>query len=166
MFRHTPHDSLTAESKSTPSDTPPSDTPLSTLRDSLDSVASDMEKGHHQTSGGQLNSDGNGIANTPPLEQVHPPLAVGPLGGASPVGKDIEEGLVPVPSIEDEEEKIAGREEQEPESWEVKFEPGDKANPKVSSVCDMGSTLRGGPIPRSVPNIYACTSSTDGRTGP
>jgi hypothetical protein len=64
-------------------------------------------------------------------EESQPP-AIGLFGGVAPSGVDAEEGLRAVRSRKEEDERETKREETGPDPWAVKFEPGEKANPKVS----------------------------------
>lgn len=69
-----------------------------------------------------------------PLQRQYSPPAVMPFGGVAPEGRDAEEGFTAVRSRAEEERRWDKREEEGPDPWAVKFEPGDKANPKVSGV--------------------------------
>lgn len=60
------------------------------------------------------------------------PPAVGLFGGVSPTGQDAEEGLAPARSREEEVERELEREAKGFDPYAVKFEPGEKINPKVS----------------------------------
>lgn len=63
--------------------------------------------------------------------QISPPV-VSLFGGVSPDGLDAEEGFGPVRSREEEVARQMEREGKGPDPWAVKFEPGEKINPKVS----------------------------------
>ena len=89
---------------------------------------------HQTTSGGQNTVQALGLV--PVTRQMSQPPAVSPFGGISPSGIDAEEGLSPVRSHEEEEEREELRKEKGPDPWAVKFEPGEKTNPKVSARCD------------------------------
>ncbi|KAL7422377.1 hypothetical protein Q5752_003023 [Cryptotrichosporon argae] len=58
------------------------------------------------------------------------PPAVSPFGGVAPDGEDAEEGLMAVRSREEEDAREAERAAKGPDPWAVRFEPGEKANPK------------------------------------
>lgn len=75
--------------------------------------------------------------------QISPPV-VSLFGGVSPDGLDAEEGFGPVRSREEEVARQMEREGKGPDPWAVKFEPGEKINPKVSSARSGGlvSSLR------------------------
>ncbi|KAL1405775.1 hypothetical protein Q8F55_007448 [Vanrija albida] len=62
------------------------------------------------------------------------PPAVGLFGGVSPTGQDAEEGLAPARSREEEVERELEREAKGPDPFAVKFEPGEKINPKNWSI--------------------------------
>ena len=70
----------------------------------------------------------------PVTRQMSQPPAVSPWGGVAPSGIDAEEGLTAVRSREEEEERELEREAKGPDPFAVKFEPGEKANPKNWSV--------------------------------
>jgi hypothetical protein len=72
------------------------------------------------------------IGMTPIRRQMSQPPAVSPFGGVAPSGVDAEEGLTAVRSHEEEEEREVERQKKGPDPYAVTFEPGDKANPKVS----------------------------------
>jgi len=58
---------------------------------------------------------------------------VGFFGGVAPSGADAEEGLTVARSLGEEEEREAERERKGgPDPWSVRFDPGEKGNPKVS----------------------------------
>lgn len=63
----------------------------------------------------------------------HRPAAASLFGGVSPDDIDQEEGLVPVHSREEAEMREEERQKIAADPWSVKFEPGEKINPKVSS---------------------------------
>ena len=86
---------------------------------------------HQATSGGQTTVQAMGMV--PVTRQFSQPPAVSPFGGVSPSGIDAEEGLSPVRSHEEEEEREELRKAKGPDPWAVKFEPGEKINPKVNS---------------------------------
>jgi hypothetical protein len=83
---------------------------------------------------------GNGTAAL--WRTVSPPY-VSAFGGVAPDGLDAEEGLVAVRSREEEEERIAERDEKGPDPWAVKFEPGEQINPKVRSDVACCITVQG-----------------------
>lgn len=62
----------------------------------------------------------------------HQPAAASLFGGVSPDAIDHEEGLVPVRSREEAEQREEQRQKIAADPWSVKFEPGEKINPKVS----------------------------------
>lgn len=62
----------------------------------------------------------------------HQPAAASLFGGVSPDSIDHEEGLVPVRSREEAEQREDERQKIASDPWAVKFEPGEKINPKVS----------------------------------
>ena len=68
----------------------------------------------------------------PVQRQMSQPPAVSLFGGIAPSGVDAEEGLMAVRSREEEEAREAKRAAEGEDPWKVKFEPGEKANPKVS----------------------------------
>ncbi|WWC63519.1 uncharacterized protein I303_106122 [Kwoniella dejecticola CBS 10117] len=85
-------------------------------------------------------SDGvKGVGMVPISRQSSTPPAVGLFGGVAPTGPDAEEGLRAMRSREEEDERDAEREEKGPDPWAVKFEPGEKINPK-----NWGVTYRWG----------------------
>lgn len=63
----------------------------------------------------------------------HQPAAASLFGGVSPDAIDQEEGLVPVRSREEAEAREEERQKIAADPWAVKFEPGEKINPKVST---------------------------------
>lgn len=67
--------------------------------------------------------------------QISPPV-VSLFGGVSPDGVDAEEGLVAVRSREEEVQRQVER-EKGPDPFAVRFEPGEKINPKVSDFCQL-----------------------------
>lgn len=73
-----------------------------------------------------------GLGMVPITRKTSQPPGVGIFGGVAPSGVDAEEGLAPVRSHEEEEEREILRKAQGPDPWSVRFEEGDKANPKVS----------------------------------
>jgi len=88
---------------------------------------------------------------------ISPPPFVSPFGGVAPEGADADEGLVAVRSREEEEERIAQREEKGIDPWSVKFEPGEKINPKVGTHCVTRIVL----ICQLGPRFEACTGPSD-----
>lgn len=79
---------------------------------------------------------GEGVVGAMGLTQslsrrISQPPAVSPWGGVAPSGPDAEDGLRAVRSHEEEDERDAEREKRGPDPWAVKFEPGEKINPKV-----------------------------------
>ena len=72
-----------------------------------------------------------GMGMVPLAREMSVPPAVSPFGGVAPSGVDAEEGLRPLRSHEEEEEREAMRKAKGPDPWAVKFEPGEKINPKV-----------------------------------
>lgn len=75
-------------------------------------------------------SSARSVAMTPLSRKVSEPPAVGSFGGVAPTGLDAEEGLRAVRSHAEEVEREFRRQTQEPDPWSVKFEPGDRANPR------------------------------------
>ena len=84
---------------------------------------------HLRTASGQDTSQTFGFV--PVTRMTSQPPAVGPWGGSAPEGVDAEEGLNPVMSREEEEDREKLRQQKGPDPWAVKFEPGEAANPKV-----------------------------------
>lgn len=74
---------------------------------------------------------GNDTTRMRSLSRAISPPNVTLFGGVGPDGEDADEGLVAARSREEEEERIAEREEKGPDPWAVRFEPGEKINPKV-----------------------------------
>ena len=72
-----------------------------------------------------------GIGMVPITRKISSPPGVGIFGGVAPSGPDAEEGLRPVRSHEEEQERELARMAKGPDPWSVKFEPGEAANPKV-----------------------------------
>jgi hypothetical protein len=83
----------------------------------------------------------SGFGMVPLTRKQSLPPAVSPWGGVAPAGPDAEEGLRAVRSHEEEEERDAEREKMGPDPWAVKFEPGEKINPKVSPISLEGLPL-------------------------
>lgn len=73
-----------------------------------------------------------GVGMVPITRKTSQPPGVGIFGGVAPSGPDAEEGFAPVRSHEEEEERELRRLEKGPDPWAVRFDEGDKANPKVS----------------------------------
>ncbi|ORY35819.1 major facilitator superfamily domain-containing protein [Naematelia encephala] len=121
---------------------PPSSSPTHPTHKKLDRHPSDGTKLERTSSGfkvarhkyattGEDTVDGVGML---PLDRTtSQPPAVGLFGGVAPTGRDAEEGLRAVRSREEEEERDAKR-LQGPDPWAVKFEPGERTNPKNWSV--------------------------------
>lgn len=78
-----------------------------------------------------------GLGMVPITRKQSQPPAVSPFGGVAPDGVDAEEGLGPVRSHEEEEEREIMRQAKGVDPWAVKFEEGEKTNPKVSSIRGM-----------------------------
>jgi hypothetical protein len=74
-----------------------------------------------------------GLGMVPITRKRSQPPAVSPFGGVAPDGIDAEEGLGPVRSHEEEEEREIMRQAKGVDPWAVKFEEGEKINPKVGS---------------------------------
>jgi hypothetical protein len=72
-----------------------------------------------------------GVGMVPITRMTSQPPAVGLFGGVAPSGIDAEEGLRPVRSNEEEEERELARLAKGHDPWAVKFEPGERSNPKV-----------------------------------
>jgi hypothetical protein len=72
------------------------------------------------------------VGMTPISRQLSLPPAVGMWGGVAPSGPDADAGLRAVRSHEEEMERDEIREKNGVDPWAVKFEPGEKINPKVS----------------------------------
>ncbi|RXK34710.1 polyamine transporter 1, partial [Tremella mesenterica] len=83
---------------------------------------------HRDPSGGQETVQGFGMV--PLSRHESQPPVVSYWGGVAPAGIDAEEGLTAVRSREEEEERELEREIKGPDPWAVKFEPGEKINPK------------------------------------
>ncbi|KAK4684849.1 MFS transporter, DHA1 family, multidrug resistance protein, partial [Tremellales sp. Uapishka_1] len=62
--------------------------------------------------------------------QMSRPPAVSPWGGVAPDGPDAENGLRATRSYREQEQRDEEREKKGPDIWAVKFEPGEKINPK------------------------------------
>ena len=75
-----------------------------------------------------------GYGMVPIARQASLPPGVGPFGGTAPTGIDAEEGLWAVRSHQEELERQKTMDKKGPDPYAVRFEPGDKENPKVSSV--------------------------------
>lgn len=86
--------------------------------------------GHARDASGQETVRGFGMV--PVTRQQSLPPAVSPFGGVAPTGPDAEMGLRAVRSHEEEEEREAEMQKTGPDPWSVRFEPGEKINPKVS----------------------------------
>ncbi|ORX38301.1 hypothetical protein BD324DRAFT_655675 [Kockovaella imperatae] len=89
-------------------------------------------KRHVQTSAGHPTSTTYGMV--PVTRMTSQPPAVSPFGGIAPEGVDAEEGLSPVRSHEEEQEREEMRKQKGPDPWAVKFAPGEASNPKNWSV--------------------------------
>ncbi|WVQ68469.1 uncharacterized protein L199_006677 [Kwoniella botswanensis] len=85
-------------------------------------------KHHTHTASGGDTVQGKGMV--PISRQFSTPPAVSPFGGVAPTGSDAEMGLRALRSREEEDERDQEREEKGPDPWAVKFEPGEKINPK------------------------------------
>jgi hypothetical protein len=85
--------------------------------------------GHVRDASGQETVRGFGMV--PVTRQQSLPPAVSPFGGVAPTGPDAEMGLRAVRSHEEEEEREAEMQKTGPDPWSVRFEPGEKINPKV-----------------------------------
>ncbi|KAK8854610.1 hypothetical protein IAR55_003349 [Kwoniella newhampshirensis] len=84
---------------------------------------------HHVTSAtGHDHVAASGM--TPITRQYSLPPGVSPFGGVAPSGTDAERGLRAMRSREEEEAREEEIEEKGPDPWAVKFEPGEKTNPK------------------------------------
>lgn len=70
------------------------------------------------------------VGMVPITRKTSQPPQVGLFGGVAPSGPDADEGFRPVRSHEEEEERELARKAKGPDPWAVKFEPGEKANPK------------------------------------
>ncbi|TXT08865.1 hypothetical protein VHUM_02993 [Vanrija humicola] len=78
---------------------------------------------------------GEGAATTRSLTRaLSTPPAVSLFGGVAPTGQDAEQGLRAARSREEEVERELDREEKGSDDFAVKFEPGEKINPKNWSV--------------------------------
>ncbi|RSH82295.1 hypothetical protein EHS25_006005 [Saitozyma podzolica] len=84
--------------------------------------------GHARDASGQETVRGFGMV--PVTRQQSLPPAVSPFGGVAPTGPDAEMGLRAVRSHEEEEEREAEMQKTGPDPWSVRFEPGEKINPK------------------------------------
>lgn len=96
------------------------------------------EKGQNNQKERATQETVNPIERTTSLRRTLSPPVVSLFGGVSPDGLDAEEGLAPVMSREEEMERELAREEKGPDPWAVKFEPGEKINPKVSPPTEVG----------------------------
>lgn len=87
----------------------------------------------NQGSGGGAGTDEMTAMGLSPMlsRRISKPPAVSPWGGVAPSGEDAEEGLRPLRSREEEDERDLERVKSGPDKWAVKFEPGEKINPKV-----------------------------------
>ncbi|WVW85397.1 hypothetical protein I302_107435 [Kwoniella bestiolae CBS 10118] len=85
-------------------------------------------KHHTHTASGKEGVQAVGMV--PITRQYSTPPAVSPFGGVAPTGTDAEMGLRALRSREEEDERDQEREEKGPDPWAVKFEPGEKINPK------------------------------------
>ncbi|WWC90577.1 uncharacterized protein L201_005513 [Kwoniella dendrophila CBS 6074] len=95
----------------------------------LERTSSGTQVSHntHTGAGGEV-TQGKGMVSL--SRQSSTPPAVGLFGGVAPTGTDAESGLRAARSREEEEERDAVREEKGPDPWAVKFEEGEKINPK------------------------------------
>lgn len=75
-----------------------------------------------------------GLGMVPITRKTSQPPGVGIFGGVAPSGIDAEEGLAPVRSHEEEEEREILRKAKGPDPFAVKFEEGEKTNPKVCTL--------------------------------
>lgn len=98
----------------------------------LDRTATGTNVHRHLKTGGADPVQGFGM--TPLVRQPSQPPAVSPWGGVAPTGPDAEEGLWAVRSHEEEVERQAKIDKKGPDPFAVRFEPGEKENPKVSVI--------------------------------
>jgi hypothetical protein len=81
----------------------------------------------------------SGFGMTPISRQPSLPPAVAPWGGVAPTGPDAEEGLWAVRSHQEEVDRQKELDKKGPDPFAVRFEPGDKENPKVGQGVDFTS---------------------------
>ena len=104
---------------------------------------------------GRQTTPADGVLSAQTGEKPPQDPAVGIFGGVAPSGVDAEEGL-PAPRDNDEEAaRDMERKEKGTDPWAVRFDPGDKANPKVSraSPSDLLSISRPVELGRQVPMV-------------
>lgn len=117
--------SNTLDEKSISTSTPP---PAFT---SIGRTATGTQIHRNVKTGGRDTVQGYGMM--PIVRQASLPPAVGPFGGTAPTGVDAEEGLWAVRSHEEELERQKTMDKKGPDPFAVRFVPGDKENPKVST---------------------------------
>jgi len=88
------------------------------------------EKTDNTVTRGTQTGQGFDVGNQ--TRRISKPGYAGVYGGAAPSGADAEEGLVAPRSYEEEIEREKERAKNGPDPWAVKFEPGERSNPKVS----------------------------------
>jgi hypothetical protein len=120
--------------------------------------------GHARDASGQETVRGFGMV--PVTRQQSLPPAVSPFGGVAPTGPDAEMGLRAVRSHEEEEEREAEMQKTGPDPWSVRFEPGEKINPKVSGASGLFKTVQLFPGSAPVPPAGVRRARADAiRTG-
>ena len=70
--------------------------------------------------------------------QAPQPGYAGVFGGVAPSGADAEEGRIAPRSYDEELEREKERAKKAPDPWSVRFEPGERSNPKVSHASPPG----------------------------
>ncbi len=78
-----------------------------------------------------------GLGMVPITRQASQPGYAGFFGGSAPSGADAEEGRLPAHSQEEEEEREKEREKRGLDPWAVRFDPGERTNPKVSEEASL-----------------------------